>query len=298
MNARLNWFFAKIIYVSKGVKMAHEKDITISYFDGQLPEFNTEAAGDTLKAAVVAAETKGTNPRTAKLIELSVSVVEIDRASWKISKVLEQHNWFQDPEDDDVFSEDFIQQTGLTKEMVAGQSIDGRVFEEIIDAVDIFITYNAGYIRPLLQEQFPNLDTAVFACARNQIDWSAKGFESRSFHHLTRDHFWYTDSLRMKDRVAAIIKLIIEPAKEDQSSYLQELCERAEEPLITIEAQVQHREKHLMKKERFRWDAREKTFLRSMGSSTLERVRKSLGAKGFRGQLIERDRKPASERFK
>jgi DNA polymerase III subunit epsilon len=278
--------------------MAHEKDITISYFDGTVPEFSKEASGEIVKVAVVAAETKGKNPRHAKLIELSVVVLEVERESWEITGVLENHNWFQDPEEEEAFSPAFTEATGISQEMVAGKSVDSRAFEEIIDSVDFFVAYNAGYVRPVLQEQFPNLESAIFACVRNQIDWSTKGYESRSLNHLTKDHFWYNDSLRMQDRCAILIKLLSEKKEGQEISYLQELCERAEEPLITIEAQVGHREKYLMKKERFRWDPREKTFLRCMGSSTLERVRKSLNAKGFQGELIERDRKPASERFK
>jgi DNA polymerase III subunit epsilon len=278
--------------------MAHEKDITISYYDGTLPEFSKEASGEILKVAVIGAETKGKNPKHAKLIELSVVVLEIEKESWDVSSVLEQHNWFQDPEEEDAFSDAFIAATGITQEMVAGKSIDSRAFEDIIDSVDIFIAYNAGYVRPVLQEQFPNLENSIFACVRNQIDWSSKGYESRSLSHLTKDHFWYNDSLRMQDRVGVLVKLLSEKSEGQEVSYLQELCERAEEPLITVEAQAGHREKYLMKKERFRWDPREKTFLRCMGSSTLERVRKSLNSRGFQGKLIERDRKSACERFK
>ena len=280
--------------------MTHEKDLVIKYFDGSLPDICEETQEDIIKAAVLSIETKGRNPRHAKLVELGVVVLELEKDTCKITRVLEQHHWFQDPEEEDPLSEGYTAKTGITQDMVLGKSIEGRVFEEIIEAVDIFVAYNAGYVRPILQEQFPSLDSAVFACVRNQIDWTAKGFGCRSLLHLSKDHNWYNDGLRALDECGTIIKLLQEETvlEEEPMSYFQELVSRAEEPLITIEARVHIRQKYLMKKERFRWDPRERTFLRCMGSSTLERVRRSLDSRGFKGELIERDRLPATERFK
>lgn len=280
--------------------MAHEKDIIISYFDGALPEVSEQADGEIIKAAVLSIESRGRNPKHAKLIEMGVVVLELEKETSKITKVIEKHHWFQDPEDDESIDEVFTKRTGITSEMVQGKSIDAREFEAIIEAVDVFIAYNAGYVRPILQEQFPSLERSIFACVRNQIDWTSKGYESRALGHLTRDHGWYSDQERALEQCGVLVKLLSEKQEIEgqEQTYLHELVGRAEEPLITIEAKVQMKQKYLMKKERFRWDPRERAFLRCMGTSTLERVRKSLDARGFRGELIERDRLPASERFK
>jgi len=151
-----------------------------------------------------------------------------------------------------------------------------------------------------LQEQFPSVEDAVFACVRNQIDWSLKGHESRALEHLTRDHFWYSDGKRCLEQCGTLIKLLCteKTPEGNAAGYLKELMDRAQEPLLTIEAKVDPHQKHLMKKERFFWDARERTHIRVMGTSTLERVRRNLESCGFTGELIERDRLPATERFK
>lgn len=277
--------------------MSHEKDYTISYFDGTLPEFNETSDAEISRIAIIDLQSKGKNPKSAKLVELAVVVLEIDRDSCKPLKVVEQHHWFQDPEEEHELSEGYTKMTGITQEMVQGKSIDSPTMEAIIDTVDVFVAYNAGYVRPILEEQFPSLESSIFACVRNQIEWTVKGHECRSLSHLCRDHRWYNDGLRMNERCAVVIKLLSEGGA-DGENYLEELISRAEEPLITIEAKVQMRQKHLMKKERFRWDPRERAFLRCMGSSSLEKVKRSLESRGFRGELIERDRIPASERFK
>ena len=51
--------------------MSGEKDIVIQYFDGSLPECTGEAQGETVNIAIVAMESKGKNPRHAKIVELS-----------------------------------------------------------------------------------------------------------------------------------------------------------------------------------------------------------------------------------
>lgn len=280
--------------------MSGEKDIVIKYFDGSLPELQKEAQGDVTMVLAVAMESKGRNPRTAKIVELSAVLLELDAESCTINRVAEEGHWFQDPEEESPFSEGFTEKTGITEEMVRGQSIDGRAFEDMVEAADVVIAFNAGFVRPILQEQFPSVEDAVFACVRNQIEWGVKGHDSRSFFHLTRDHLWYTDDQRTKAQVGAIIKLMSteQSMKGEPAEYMKELVSRAQEPLLTIEAKVDQQQRYLMKKERFNWNPRERTHIRVMGTSTLERVRRSLDARGFTGELIERDRMPATERFK
>jgi|SaaInlStandDraft_1057018.scaffolds.fasta_scaffold62554_1 DNA polymerase III subunit epsilon len=277
-----------------------EKDIVIRHYDGSINIDTIEAQGDTTTVLLVAMESKGKNPRHAKIVELAGVLIEVESDSGKVVRLLNQQHWFQDPEEEEPFSEGFTHKTGITEELVSGKSIDGREFEDMVQGADIVVAYNAGFVRPILSEQFPSVEDAIFACARNQIDWSQKGHESRSLHHLTRDHLWFCDERRCPEQCGILLKLLTTdktPEGED-ANYLKELMDRAQEPLITIEAKVEHHQKHLMRKERFFWDSRERTHIRVMGTSTLERVKRNLESRGFSGELIERDRLPATERFK
>lgn len=280
--------------------MSGEKDIVIRHFDGSLPEDQSGTGAETMNVAVIAMESKGKNPRHAKIVELAIVLLEVERETGKFLNVSDAKQWFQDPEEDNPFTEAFSLKTGITAEMVQGQSIDSQAFEDLAHSAEVIIGFNAGFIRPILQQQFPSLNESVFACVRNQIDWSSKGHESRSLFHLTRDHLWYCDEKRTMEQCGTLIKLLTQESnsKGEPIAYLKELIDRAQEPLITIEARVDMNQKHLMKKERFQWDNRERIYIRVMGTSTLERVRNSLDARGFTGELIERDRLPASDRFK
>lgn len=277
-----------------------EKDIVIKYFDGSLPKNLKKKGGETMNVAVVAMESKGKNPRHAKIVELAALLCKVDKQTGELCEIIDAQQWFQDPEEDQAFSEGFTQKTGLTNAMVAGKSIDIKAFEDLVQSAEIVVSYNAGFIRPILQEQFPFLHENIFACVRNQIEWSLKGHECRVLDHLTKDHLWYSLEKRCIQQCGVLLRLLGEEKDltGQSAGYFKELLDRAVEPLITVEAKVDVHQKYLMKKERFHWDAREKTFIRVMGTSTLERVRESLDARGFTGELIERDRLPATERFK
>ena len=82
-----------------------------------------------LVAAVVDVETTGTNPDRDKIIELGIGLVEYDRQSGRIYKVLGSWEWFEDP--GLPISPEITNITGITDEMVAGHTIDDRTVNDL-----------------------------------------------------------------------------------------------------------------------------------------------------------------------
>jgi len=279
--------------------MGHEKDIVIRYFDGKLPDqLSAETVEDSAKAkvAVVACETKGTHPRYGKLVELSIKLLEIRRDPALALKVLDSYDGFEDPEEE--FSDAYVRKTGITEEMLHDQKIDREKATALFEQAEVILCYNAGNIRPFLDREFPCVKDKVFACCRNQIDWPAKDFECRVLGHLTMEHGWWYDSLRANVESSVVTQLLNEVDEDSGNTYMDELIKRAEEPLIVVQADVAPRDRRLLKKERFFWDRDKGVWQRCMGTSTLARVKSSLAAKGFEGELEEVETLPASDRFK
>jgi hypothetical protein len=77
-----------------------------------------------LVAAVVDAETTGTNPDGDKIIELGICLFEYDRQSGRIYKVLGCWEWLEDP--GLSIPPEITKITGITDEFVAGHCIDDR----------------------------------------------------------------------------------------------------------------------------------------------------------------------------
>lgn len=276
--------------------MSHEKDLVISYFDGKLEERFSAGGGDTFKAAVTSIETKGVNPSRGRIVEMALLMLEVRREPLEFVRLLSKSHDFEDPQEE--INERYTAATGITSGMVVGKKMDDKVAEEAFQSADIVITYNAGDVRPFLEKRYPVLEGKVFACCRNQIEWPMKGFECRSLKHLCQDHGWYYSSMRADVIASAIVKLLTHRDKESGECHLAELVRRANEPLITIEVDVPPNFRNLIRRERFKWDNGRRMWTRSLGTSSLERLRQSLESKGFTGELVEIERLPATERFK
>src|SRR5215471_21382361 len=100
---------------------------------GTLAEYHPPDDTPKLVAAVVDVETTGTNPDGDKIIELGICPFEYDRQSGRIYKVLGCWEWFEDP----GFSipAEIVEITGITDEMVAGQRIEGRAVDDLLNRV-------------------------------------------------------------------------------------------------------------------------------------------------------------------
>ncbi len=262
-------------------------------FSGILPKVFREVQGPAARAAVVALETLGPH---ARVVELAVVLLEVEKSERRFTKTLETHHGFQDPHE--PLSPDFTAATGIAAEMLAGKSLDLAALRAALLQADWIIAYNAGRVRPPLQALIPELDAKVFACARNQIEWPAKGFACRDLRHLAFDHGWFFTGSRADIQAAALAKLLDEPDRHAGRAYLEELLSRADEPLINVEADADPRDRHMLREEHFVWSRNKGVWERSMGPSTLRRVLANLKSRGFDGRIMEREQLPASERFK
>src|SRR6266852_4356750 len=83
-----------------------------------------------LVAAIVDVETTGTNPDRDKIIELGICLFEYGRHDGRIYRVLGSWEWFEDP----GFSipREITSLTGITNQMVTGQSIDDGVVNNLL----------------------------------------------------------------------------------------------------------------------------------------------------------------------
>jgi DNA polymerase-3 subunit epsilon len=74
--------------------------------------------------------------------------------------------------------------TGITDDMVAGQSIDMAALQALIEPADLLIAHKAGFDRPFC-EAFSHLFSAkAWACSNCEIDWSLRGYEGTKLGYL------------------------------------------------------------------------------------------------------------------
>src|SRR3546814_12906384 len=96
-------------------------------------------------------ETTGLKARKDEIIEIGVIAFTFD-AKGNIGDVTGVYGGLQQPSVS--IPPDIIRLTGITDEMVAGQSIDMAALEALIEPADLLIAHNAGLDRPFCEAFF------------------------------------------------------------------------------------------------------------------------------------------------
>jgi hypothetical protein len=65
--------------------------------------------------------------------------------------------------------------TGITDEMVTGQSIDDPAVDDLLKRVVLIIAHNASFDRRYLERRLPAFATKHWACIHSDIDWKSRG---------------------------------------------------------------------------------------------------------------------------
>src|SRR5260370_418836 len=130
-------------------------------------EYHPPDNSSKLVAAVVDVETTGTNPDTDRIIEFGICLFEYDRQNGRIYKVLGSWEWFEDP----GFSipPEITNITGITDEMVTGQSIDDGAVNDLLGRAILIIAHNAAFGRRFLERRLPAFATEHWACSRGEF---------------------------------------------------------------------------------------------------------------------------------
>lgn len=132
-------------------------------------------------------ETTSLDTETAKIIELAIVPFLFDRRFGQVWSVLPGESWLNDPGEliDPVVTE----VTGITDDMVRGQSIDtARILELVEGSIDrIVIAHNAEYDRPVLERAIPAFVGVDWACSYREVPWKRFGASSGKLGHILAD---------------------------------------------------------------------------------------------------------------
>lgn len=75
---------------------------------------------------------------------------------------------------------DITRLTGITDDMVAGQSIDIAALQAPIDPADLLIAHNAGFDRPFCEAFSHPFSGKAWACSNAEVDWSSRDMKAPS----------------------------------------------------------------------------------------------------------------------
>jgi DNA polymerase III epsilon subunit-like protein len=108
-----------------------------------------------LKGIILDTETTGLNARKDEIIEMGLIAFTFDVAG-NIGDVTGIYGGLQEPTVS--IPPEITRLTGITDEMVVGQTIDMMALEALVEQADLLIAHNAGFDRPFC-EAFSHLFT-------------------------------------------------------------------------------------------------------------------------------------------
>jgi DNA polymerase-3 subunit epsilon len=219
-------------------------------------EYHSPDSSPKLVAAVVDVETTGTDPDHDKIIELGICLFEYDRETGRIYKVLGCWEWFEDP--GISIPPEITNITGITNQMVAGQSIDEQAVNDLLKQVVLIIAHNAPFDRRFLEKRLPALATKHWACSRFDIDWKAEGIRSSALEFIAYGLGFFHDGHRAASDCRATLHALAQPLPGTGRLALQALLEQARLPTWRLWARdAAIEKKDLLKARGYAWSTGE-----------------------------------------
>lgn len=158
-----------------------------------------------LRGVIIDTETTGLNHRKDEIIEIGAIAFTYDQQG-NVGDVTGVFGGLQQPTT--TIPLEITRLTGITNEMVAGQTIDMQALRALIDPADLIIAHNAGFDRPFCEAFSPIFGDKAWACSNSEIDWSARGFEGTKLGYLIGQAGYFHDGHRAVDDCFALMEVL------------------------------------------------------------------------------------------
>ena len=194
-------------------KLKKEDSITLYKYSGKGLSADSNQVltdeKDYVKVCFVDLETTGLDFAADEIIEIGIKTIAVNKADYSDFKAIKAYESYQDTEIEII--PEITQLTGITKDMIAGHSIDWKEVVEILSISDVVVAHNATFDRTFLEKniEFEN----VWACSKDDINWKERGFLNTKLELLSIWHGFYYDSHRAMNDVNATIHLLLHPSR-------------------------------------------------------------------------------------
>jgi len=200
-------------------------------------------------------ETTGLDPDSDKVIELAMVPFEFDAAG-RIYRLLPEYNGLNDP---GMPIPEIAQQiTGITDEMVKGQSLDLATIKKMLSEAAIVIAHNARFDRPFCEDLMDEFKEISWACSIADINWNEEGIEGVKLEFLAYKYGFFFEGHRATIDCQAGIEILSRALPQSGELSLKRLLETARRTNIRLWAEGSPFEKKDdLKKRGYRWSAGE-----------------------------------------
>lgn len=220
-----------------------------------LPVRMNDHQGGTIKRALVLdVETTGLSHEVDEVIQLAMLPFTYEVDTGRILEI-ELENAFESLRQPSIpISEEAGLITGITDDMVSGQSIDVASVETMIAEVDLIIAHNANFDRPMVEKHWPCFAQKPWSCTLSSIDWLREGFTAGKLDYLGMQFGWFYDGHRALADCDACLALLGQVLPKSGQRIMEAVREAASAEEYLIRAVNAPYDLRLKLKERgYRW---------------------------------------------
>jgi len=218
------------------------------------PRFTLKSGQGSKIGLCIDTETTGLNHAEDKIIELGIVAFEYNPMTAEIIRITERYNGFEDP--GCPLQKEITEITGITDEMVAGQSFDNERVKAIEDKAVLVIAHSAAFDRKFVEARYPVFAQLPWACTVSQIDWSAKErISSRSLEYLLyKCGGYFINAHRALDDAEGVLGLLLGTFPVTETPIFKSLLEKSVEMTAKISAiGAPFDKKDVLKQRGYRW---------------------------------------------
>lgn len=237
-----------------------------------------------LRGVIIDTETTGLNHRKDEVIEIGAVAFNFDPQG-NFGEVTGIYGSLQQPKI--AIPPEITRLTGITDEMVYGQTIDRNALRSLIDPADLVIAHNAGFDRPFCEMLLPIFSNKAWACSNSEIDWSALGYEGTKLGYLIGQAGYFHDGHRAVDDCFALLEVLVSKKNGFTSTAFAELYQASQRSRVRVFAENSPFDmKDQLKARGYRWsdgsDGRPKSWWIEIGEEALEDERRYLRTEIYR----------------
>ncbi|KIQ00010.1 DNA polymerase III subunit epsilon [Agrobacterium tumefaciens] len=225
-----------------------------------------------LKGIILDTETTGLSSRKDEIIEIGVIAFTFD-ATGGIGDVTGIYGGLRQPSVS--IPAEITRLTGITDDMVAGQSIDMAALQALIEPADLLIAHNAGFDRPFCEAFSDLFSGKAWACSNSEIDWTSRGYEGTKLGYLIGQAGYFHEGHRAVDDCFALLEVLAREAAGSVSTAFAELYEASQRSRVRIFAENSPFDmKDHLKARGYRWsdgsDGRPKSWWIEVGEEAID----------------------------
>lgn len=213
--------------------------------------FNPPDGSPTHFGVVVDVETTGLDPMRDEVIELGMNLFEY-YPDGRVHRLVDEFRRFRDPSR--PIPPEITEITGITDEMVCGQSIDPGEVDTFIARAGLVVAHNATFDRRFCERLWPAFAGKAWACSLSQINWAAEGFDGSKLGYLLAGLGLFHTGHRAADDSLALLEVLSHPLPRSGHTALTSLLESARQNTVRIWAKgAPYDRKDLLKARGYRW---------------------------------------------